>query len=427
MKVKIGVVGLGYVGLPLAVHLAEHFDVVGFDINLHRVQSLQKGVDFTNEVGSAALASSDLKITHLLEEVAACNFYIVTVPTPTDQANVPDLGPVIKASESVASVLKKGDIVVYESTVYPGVTEETCVPILEKFSTGLKHLVDFNVGYSPERINPGDRVNTLATVMKIVSGDTPESLDIIANVYAKVVDAGIYRAPTIKVAEAAKVIENTQRGVNIALMNELSELFNRIGIDTHDVLEAAGSKYNFLKFSPGLVGGHCIGVDPYYLSHKAEIHGFKSNLILMSRQINNSMPRFIAQQTIHSMVSNNLLNSDSRVLVLGVTFKENVPDVRNSKVFDLINLLEEYQINVDLADPYADEEETALEYNATLSKHLENGVYDCVILAVVHDEYVSGSWGMVSGYLKPDKGLVMDIKAFLPLEQKPAHINLWRP
>lgn len=334
MEVKIGVVGLGYVGLPLAVHLAEHFDVTGFDINLNRVKSLQNGVDFTNEVGSEALASSDLKITHQLNEIASCNFYIVTVPTPTDQANVPDLGPVIKASESVASVLKKGDIVVYESTVYPGVTEETCVPILEAFSTGLKHLVDFNVGYSPERINPGDRINTLATVMKIVSGDTAESLDIIANVYAKVVDAGIYRAPTIKVAEAAKVIENTQRDVNIALMNELSELFNRIGIDTHEVLKAAGSKYNFLKFSPGLVGGHCIGVDPYYLTHKAEIHGYKSNLILMSRQINNSMPRFIAQQTIHSMVSSNLLNSDSRVLVLGVTFKENVPDVRNSKVFD---------------------------------------------------------------------------------------------
>jgi UDP-N-acetyl-D-galactosamine dehydrogenase len=427
MEVKIGVVGLGYVGLPLAVHLAEHFDVTGFDINLNRVKSLQNGVDFTNEVGSEALASSDLKITHQLNEIASCNFYIVTVPTPTDQANVPDLGPVIKASESVASVLKKGDIVVYESTVYPGVTEETCVPILEAFSTGLKHLVDFNVGYSPERINPGDRINTLATVMKIVSGDTAESLDIIANVYAKVVDAGIYRAPTIKVAEAAKVIENTQRDVNIALMNELSELFNRIGIDTHEVLKAAGSKYNFLKFSPGLVGGHCIGVDPYYLTHKAEIHGYKSNLILMSRQINNSMPRFIAQQTIHSMVSSNLLNSDSRVLVLGVTFKENVPDVRNSKVFDLIKLLEEYQISVDLADPYADEEETALEYNVKLSKHLENGTYDCVILAVAHDEYVLGSWAMTSGYLKPGKGLVMDIKAFLPPEQKPAHINLWRP
>lgn len=426
MELKIAVVGLGYVGLPLAVHLAEHFDVTGFDINLHRVNALKKGVDFTNEVGSDVLVRSGLKISHALEDIAECNFYIVTVPTPTDQANVPDLGPVMKASESVASVLKKGDIVVYESTVYPGVTEETCVPILER-SSGLKHLLDFNVGYSPERINPGDRVNTLSTVMKIVSGDTEATLNTIADVYAKVVGAGVYRAPTIKVAEAAKVIENTQRDVNIALMNELSELFNRIGIDTHEVLKAAGSKYNFLKFSPGLVGGHCIGVDPYYLSHKAEIHGYKSNLILMSRQINNSMPRFIAQQTIHGMVSSDLLNSDSRVLVLGVTFKENVPDVRNSKVFDLIKLLEEYQINVDLADPYADEEETALEYKMSLSKHLENGVYDCVILAVAHDEYVTGSWAMASGFLKPDKGLVMDIKAFLPPDQKPSHINLWRP
>lgn len=427
MKIKIAIVGLGYVGLPLAVHLVKHFEVVGYDTSKHRIDSLKNGIDFTNEVGSEVLKAAQLKVSSDLNEIADCNFFIVTVPTPTDSANVPDLSCVMRASESVASVLKKGDIVVYESTVYPGVTEETCVPILEKYSNGLKHLEDFNVGYSPERINPGDKVNTLASVMKIVSADTEKTLKVVSTVYNAIVEAGVYEAPSIKVAEAAKVIENTQRDVNIALMNELSELFNRIGIDTHEVLKAAGSKYNFLKFSPGLVGGHCIGVDPYYLSHKAEIHGFKSNLILMSRQINNSMPRFIAQQTIIEMANVGLLNGNTNVLVLGVTFKENVPDVRNSKVFDLIKLLNEYQVNIDIADPHADSDEMFIEYNVRPTVRLQQGGYDCVILAVSHDEYISGSWEMVSGYLKPERGVVMDIKAVLPPDCKPSHINLWRP
>jgi len=422
----IGIIGLGYVGLPLAVHFARHFTTIGYDINQNRVTTLNQGFDYTNEVSNQDLQASTVQITSDKKFLPECNVYIITVPTPTDEANVPDLTPIKKASELIASVLKKGDIVVYESTVYPGVTEEECVPILEKFSN-LKHLDDFNVAYSPERINPGDKVNTLESVMKIVSGDTQATLETVAGIYSKIIKAGVYKATTIKVAEAAKVIENTQRDVNIALMNELSELFNTLGIDTHDVLNAAGSKYNFLKFFPGFVGGHCISVDPYYLTHKAEIHGYTPNLMLTSRQINNSMVRFVGEQTIQRMLQANVLNAQTKVLILGVTFKENVPDIRNSKVFDLIKFLKTYHLNLDCIDIHANTEEVQHEYGITLATDIKQHDYDCVILAVSHNEYVDGGWEFIQKYLKKQsKNVVIDVKAVLPVE-KPDSISLWRP
>lgn len=424
---NICVIGLGYVGLPLAISLAkQNYGVVGYDINETRVSELQNGFDLTYEVSRDALNQSSLKITDKIELVIDCDFFIVTVPTPTGEGNIPDLTAIIKATEMIGGFLKNGDIVVYESTVYPGVTEETCAPVLEKVS-GLKYLQDFNIGYSPERINPGDKVKTLENVVKIVSGDTIDSLEIISSVYESIITAGVHRASSIKVAEAAKVIENTQRDVNIALMNELSELFNRLNIDTHEVLQAAGTKYNFLNFYPGLVGGHCIGVDPYYLSYKAEIHGFLPTVIRASRQVNNAMPHFIAKQTIQKMVVNDLLSKGSKVLVLGATFKENVPDTRNSKVFDLVETLESYGLTVHIVDPLANVESTVEEYGVSLQDSIEEHDYECVILAVSHQIYVYGSWPMIVKHLKPNKGVVIDIKAVLPVAEKPDFVELWRP
>lgn len=424
---RIAVIGLGYVGLPLAVALSKHFCVVGYDIKKERVEKLLEGIDTTNEVSVDQLLSSTINISNDPECLTQCDFFIITVPTPTDEANVPDLGPVENATKLVSKYLKIGDIVVYESTVYPGVTEEKCVPILEDLS-GLKHLTDFNVGYSPERINPGDKVKTLENVVKIISGDTESSLKVIESIYSSIISAGVYAAPNIRVAEAAKVVENTQRDVNIALINELSELFNRLDIDTHDVLKAAGSKYNFLNFYPGLVGGHCIGVDPYYLSYKAEIHGYMPNIIRSARQVNNAMPIFIAKQVIKNMLCNNLLDCESKTLILGVTFKENVPDIRNSKVFDLHDALVSYGLKVDLSDVYANSSEVEDEYGVKLTKEPEIHGYDCVILAVTHDLYVESGWELIKKFIKPNQTiLVVDIKAVLPKSECPENIKLWRP
>jgi len=382
----VSVIGLGYVGLPVAVAFGKSARAVGFDINADRIEELKTGHDRTGEVEPAELKSADILFTDQVEELKLADFHIVAVPTPIDDANQPDLTPMLKASETVGRALKKGDIVVYESTVYPGVTEEECVPILERIS-GLKCGADFKVGYSPERINPGDKEHTFTRIKKVVSGQDAETLDIVAQVYESVVTAGVHRAASIKVAEAAKVIENTQRDLNIALMNELALIFDRMGLDTNDVLEAAGTKWNFLKFKPGLVGGHCIGVDPYYLTHKAEKIGYIPQVILAGRRINDGMGRFIAQRTVKEMIhaGHNVLGST--VTVLGLTFKEDCPDLRNSKVIDIIRELEDYGINVQVHDPLADAVEAEHEYGVKLTpwENLLQGV--AVVVAVAHASY----------------------------------------
>nr|MBC8407689.1 nucleotide sugar dehydrogenase [Paracoccaceae bacterium] len=357
MSDKIAVIGLGYVGIPLAVEFGKQFPTIGFDINLDRIQELKKGFDRTLEMSSDDLESSkQLSYTMSVKDLEDCNIYIITVPTPINNKNLPDLTPLRKSSEAIGSVLSKGDIVIYESTVYPGVTEEECVPILEKVS-GLKFNVDFFCGYSPERINPGDKERTLTKILKITSGSTPEIAQKVDSLYNSIIDAGTHLAPSIKVAEAAKVIENTQRDVNIALVNELALIFDTMGISSQDVLEAAGTKWNFLKFKPGLVGGHCIGVDPYYLTYKAEKMGYKPNLILSSRQINNGMSAYIAKKAIRLLVDNDKNIKDSNVLVMGLTFKENCPDIRNTKVVDIIEELKDFGCQVDVYDPWVDKEE----------------------------------------------------------------------
>ena len=395
--IKICIVGLGYVGLPLAHAFAKKYKVIGFDINQKRVKDLNNAQDFTLELDeeelksvlpkyNMALSNQYLQITSNIEDIKDCNIYIVTVPTPIDRDNKPDLTPLIKSSKTVGRVLKTNDIVIYESTVYPGVTEEICVPELEHESK-LKFNKDFFCGYSPERINPGDKEHTVTKILKVTSGSTPEIADKVDKLYKSIIDAGTFKASSIKVAEAAKVIENTQRDVNIALINELSLIFNTMGVNTKDVIEAASTKWNFIKLFPGLVGGHCIGVDPYYLTYKAEELGYKPNLILGARQINNGMGKYIAERTVKLMIKKGLPIKDANMLILGITFKENCPDVRNTKVIDIIHELKEYGCSVDIHDPWAQKEEIKHEYGLKLIKEYNISNYQGIILAVAHDEY----------------------------------------
>jgi len=416
---KISIIGLGYVGLPLAVAFSEKYKVVGFDINQKRVDELNKGIDTTLEVSEdelkLALTNNQLQITSNLEDIKDSNVYIITVPTPIDNHKTPDLTPLKKASETVGKVLKKGDTVIYESTVYPGCTEEVCVPILEKTS-GLKFNKDFYVGYSPERINPGDKEHTVKKILKVTSGSTPEIAKEIDKLYASIIEAGTHLAPSIKVAEAAKVIENTQRDINIAFVNELALIFDKLNIDTKDVLEAAGTKWNFLKFTPGLVGGHCIGVDPYYLTYKAKEIGYHPEIILAGRRLNDNMGIFVANKVIKLMIQKGHTIKSSKVLVLGITFKENCPDIRNSRVIDVIRELEEFGVNVDVYDPWADRDEVKREYNIDLLStvnHQQLTDYDGVVLAVAHKEFKDLETLIQNLKLKTQNSLVVyDIKSF---------------
>ena len=399
---KIAVVGLGYVGLPLAAAFSEKYEVVGFDVNAKRIEELKSGYDRTLELSNEQMKKAidnGMKFSLNLDDIRSCNFFIVTVPTPIDKNKRPDLTPVVKATESVAKVLKKGDIVVYESTVYPGVTEEICVPLLEK--SGLKFNKDFFCGYSPERINPGDKEHTVTKIKKITSGSTPEIADKVDEIYRSIITAGTHKASSIKLAEAAKVIENTQRDINIAFMNELAMIFNKMNIDTNAVLQAAGTKWNFLNFRPGLVGGHCIGVDPYYLTHKAQELGFHPEIILAGRRINDNMGKYAADQVVKLMIKRGVLINSARVLVLGLTFKENCPDIRNSRVIDVIEELRDFGCSVDVYDPWADEAEVKREYGITPLKSFDEADYDCVVIAVAHDKFKG---------LKFSKALVYDIK-----------------
>src|SRR5438552_2915855 len=386
-KKKLAVIGLGYVGLPIALEFAKKIAVIGFDINEKRVELMKQGVDPSHELSREAFEDRDIVFTSSLEVLKEANFFIVAVPTPVDEHNVPDLIAVQKASETIGKVLKKGDYVVFESTVYPGCTEEDCLPIIEKLSA-LKNVTDFKLGYSPERINPGDKKHTLASVVKVVAGCDVESLQEIAKVYELVVKAGVHKSSSIKVAEAAKIIENTQRDLNIALMNELSIIFDMMNINTYEVLEAAGTKWNFLKFQPGLVGGHCIGVDPYYLTYKARKLGYGSQVILAGRNINDDMASYVARKVIQHIIRYNGDVKTSRVLIKGATFKENVSDIRNSKVADMVKELKSFYINVDVEDPYADSDHLTHEYGFGLSKNLSND-YDAVIVAVPHEPYLT--------------------------------------
>ncbi len=386
---KIAVIGLGYVGLPLAHAFSEKYPVVGFDIAQWRIDELRKGYDRTLELSEEQVKESiqnGMKFTNKLEEIAECNIYIVTVPTPIDKHKKPDLTPLIKASESIGKVLKKDDIVIYESTVYPGATEEECVPVLEKIS-GLKFNEDFFCGYSPERINPGDKEHTVTKILKVTSGSTPEIGKRVDELYASIITAGTHLAPTMKVAEAAKVIENSQRDINIAFVNELAMIFNKLNIDTNAVLEAAGTKWNFLPFRPGLVGGHCIGVDPYYLTHKAQEVGYNPEIILAGRRLNDNMGIYVANQVIKLMIKKGNKIEGAKVLVLGITFKENCPDIRNSRVIDVIRELQEFGCNVDVSDYWADSDEVKREYGITLKEDADIENYDAVVLAVAHDKY----------------------------------------
>ena len=405
---KIGVIGLGYVGLPLAVEFGKIVTVVGFDINEARINELKTGFDKTLEVDREELMGAvNLSFSSDPKDLKGVNFFIVTVPTPVDQYKKPDLTPLIKASETVGQVLKKGDIVIYESTVYPGCTEEDCVPVLEKFS-GLKFNVDFFCGYSPERINPGDKQHRLPNIKKVTSGSTPEIAEIVDQLYKKIIVAGTHKASSIKVAEAAKVIENSQRDINIAFVNELSLIFERMGIDTHEVLEAAGTKWNFLPYKPGLVGGHCIGVDPYYLTYKADSLGYYPQVILAGRRINDNMGIHVANRVIKLMTQNNLAVKNSKILVLGITFKENCPDIRNSRAIDVIRELQSFGADVEVYDPHADNEEVKHEYGLALIAEL-NKHYSAIVLAVSHEEFRALKWNSI----KNDRTIIYDVKGFL--------------
>lgn len=384
-KKTLAVIGLGYVGLPIALEFAKKIKVIGFDINAERVEMMRNKIDPSQELESEAFDGCDIEFTNDLDVLRKANFFIVAVPTPVDKHNVPDLIPVTRASETIGKVIKKGDYVVYESTVYPGCTEEDCVPIIEKLS-GLKMTEDYMMGYSPERINPGDKEHTISTIIKVVSGCCAESLDTIAKVYELVVKAGVHKASSIKVAEAAKIIENTQRDLNIALMNELSIIFDKMNINTYEVLEAAGTKWNFLKFQPGLVGGHCIGVDPYYLTYKSKKLGYNSQVILAGRFINDAMAGYVARKILQNIIKTNSNIKDAKVLVMGATFKENVSDIRNSKVADVVKELKAFSLNVHVTDPYADSAELMHEYGFELTPDLAND-YDAVLVTVPHDEY----------------------------------------
>ena len=410
-ELKIAIIGLGYVGLPLAAEFGKKVPVVGFDIHQKRIDELKSGQDHTLEVSKEELAqASQLSYSANLEDLKNCNFFIVTVPTPIDSVNRPDLTPLVKASTSIGQVLKAGNIVVYESTVYPGATEEVCIPVLEQVS-GLKFNQDFFAGYSPERINPGDKVNTLTKIKKITSGSTPEVADFVDQVYNLVIEAGTHKASSIKVAEAAKVIENTQRDLNIALVNELSVIFDRIGIDTLDVLEAAGSKWNFLPFRPGLVGGHCIGVDPYYLTHKAEEVGYNPQVILAGRRINDNMARYVARATIKRMVKNNIDVTKATVGVLGITFKENCPDIRNSKIIDVIKEFDQWGIKVLVCDPWANPEEVKEEYGIELGLVSVEHPVDSLVVAVGHNEFRSLSAEELRGFVRGENPVFIDVKS----------------
>jgi UDP-N-acetyl-D-galactosamine dehydrogenase len=421
---KIAVIGLGYVGLPVAVAFARSgAPVVGFDIDRKRVDELRSGHDHTLEVAPADLKQARLRFDHEPARLAEADFYIVTVPTPLDGARRPDLSAVLSASDTIGKVLKRGDIVVYESTVYPGAIEEECLSVLEKES-GLSGGRDFTVGYSPERINPGDQQHRFETITKVVSAQDASTLDIVADVYSSVVMAGIHRAPSIKVAEAAKVIENAQRDLNIAFMNELSAIFHQLGIDTGDVLEAASTKWNFLNFQPGLVGGHCIGVDPYYLTFRAEKAGYHPEIILAGRRINDSMGERIAHVCMRALLKNG--RSKPTVTILGMTFKENVPDIRNSKVIDILRRLDQVGIGVQVTDPIASADDVAEEYGIKLIPVESLQPADAVILAVAHQDYVSGGWPLVAKLLKGEHGIVLDVKTKLDRAKKPEGIDLWR-
>jgi len=406
-KAKVSLIGLGYVGLPIALAFARKVSVIGFDINKERIEMMKKGIDPSGELTPEDFEGCDIEFTDSLEVLKKASFHIVAVPTPVDQANQPDLTPVLKASESIGKILKKGDYVVYESTVYPGCTEEDCVPVLEKTS-GLKMGTDFKIGYSPERINPGDKVHTITKILKIVSGNDAEALDNIAKTYSIIVEPGVHKASSIKVAEAAKIIENTQRDVNIALMNELSLIFNRLGINTYEVLEAAGTKWNFLKFAPGLVGGHCIGVDPYYLIYKAEALGYHTHVINSGRYINDTMGFYVAKNTVKKIIATGKDISKAKVLVMGATFKEDVKDIRNSRVADVIKELKSYSLKVDVTDPLADSHELQEEYGFELTTTLEKD-YDAVIVAVNHKQYLDYTEDFFSIILAPN-GIVTDVK-----------------
>ena len=404
---KLALIGLGYVGLPIALEFAKKISVIGFDINPQRIELMKQGIDPSNELSSSDFEGCDIVFTDSLEVLKEASFFIVAVPTPVDEHNIPDLIPVTKASETIGKVIKKGDYVVYESTVYPGCTEEDCLPIIEKLS-GLKMCVDFKLGYSPERINPGDKEHTLAKIVKVVSGCDAESAEEIAKTYEIVVKAGVHRASSIKVAEAAKIIENTQRDLNIALMNELSIIFDKMDINTFEVLEAAGTKWNFLRFQPGLVGGHCIGVDPYYLTYKANQLGYDSRVILAGRVINDEMPAYVAKKVVQHIIKHVGNITASNVLVLGATFKENVSDIRNSKVADLVKELKAFSLNVDVADPHASSDEVKHEYGFELTDTLRND-YDAVILAVPHQQY-KGLEETYFNSLTKEHALIADLK-----------------
>jgi UDP-N-acetyl-D-glucosamine/UDP-N-acetyl-D-galactosamine dehydrogenase len=406
-KEKLAVIGLGYVGLPIALEFARKISVIGFDINEKRIAMMRQGIDPSNELEKEAFDGCDIEFTNSLDVLRQAKFFIVAVPTPVDEHNVPDLKPVKKASETIGKVIKKGDYIVFESTVYPGCTEEDCLPIIEKLS-GLKNVVDFKLGYSPERINPGDKKHTIRTVVKVASGCDAESLEEIAKTYELVVDAGVHRASSIKVAEAAKIIENTQRDLNIALMNELSIIFDKMGINTYEVLEAAGTKWNFLKFSPGLVGGHCIGVDPYYLTYKASELGYNSRVILAGRYINDNMSNYVARKVVRHIISNVSDVKSSKVLVMGATFKENVSDIRNSKVADVVRELREFYVNVDVVDPHADSDELQHEYGFGLSSNTAND-YDAVIVTVCHEPYAELDGDYFASITKPH-AVIADLK-----------------
>ena len=409
----IAIIGLGYVGLPLAVEFGKQFTTIGFDINRPRIDELRAGHDATLEVDTAELqATPKLSFTCEPADIAPANVYIVTVPTPIDEHKRPDLGAVAAACNTVGQVLAKGDVVVFESTVYPGLTEEFCVPLLEQHS-GLTFNQDFHVGYSPERINPGDREHRLSSIIKVTSGSTPETAEFVDELYGAIITAGTHKAESIMVAEAAKVIENTQRDVNIALMNELAMIFNRLGIETDHVLKAAGSKWNFLPFKPGLVGGHCIGVDPYYLTHKAQAIGYHPEMILAGRRINDHMGEYVASQFVKAMLKRNIMVKGARVLVLGLTFKENCPDLRNTKVVDIVRELDEYNMSVDVYDPWVDNEAAHKEYDIKIINALEDGAYDGVIIAVAHHQFVSLGEQQLRALGKPDH-VLYDLKNVLP-------------
>lgn len=409
-ETKLSLIGLGYVGLPIALEFAKKIPVVGFDIKPERVELMKKGIDPSNELKSEAFKNTDIIFTSNPEDLREASFHIIAVPTPTNIYNLPDLTPVLRASETVGKILKKGDYVVYESTVYPGCTEEDCVPVLERFSK-LKYIDDFKVGFSPERINPGDQNHTLTKIVKVTSGCDEESALNIAKVYELIIEAGVYRASSIKVAESAKIIENTQRDINIAFMNELSIIFNRLGVNTYEVLEAAGTKWNFLKFYPGLVGGHCIGVDPYYLSFKAKSLGYHPQMIDSGRYTNDCMGRYIGRQTVKRIIAADKNPNHSKALIMGITFKEDVTDIRNSKVVDVIKEMDDFGVDIDIIDPSASPHEVKEEYGLDL-KRAPEGKYDAVILAVSHKEYLNLDEDYFSSLLN-EKGIVVDVKGVL--------------